>query len=447
MENSKAFKQPHKQRFTGNQLVLLNPDQKDSARSFATHARKIFGANVHSAHGETGSPMNVKEILKKPGAVVLPTLGVAIVNAPSKTMNTLMAGSAKNVIAATSYSEPERYVYAIQDVTEVKNYLRGFRDASDAILKKMELDANAEYSISESMEATRRRKKFYNDTNLLTWGLQATGVNKSPYTGQGVKLAILDTGIFARHADFAGRNMTSKSFVNGETIDDMQGHGTHTAGTAAGNINQQTGRRYGIAHNCDLYIGKVLNNNGEGTDGMVLAGIEWAINSGCRIISMSLGSIVEEGEAYSRVYERVAQRALSMNTIIIAAAGNESARPHTISPVGSPANCPSILAVAAVDNHYRVADFSCGQRNEDGGQVDIAGPGVAVYSSTISPDLYATWDGTSMATPHVSGIAALYAEKFPNATAHELWMLLTTNAKRLTLSSTDVGSGLVQAPN
>ncbi len=131
--------------------------------------------------------------------------------------------------------------------------------------------------------------------------------------------------------------------------------------------------------------------------------------------------------------------------MIIAAAGNESERQFgKIKPVGHPANCPSILAVAAIDEDLDIAYFSCGGLNLDGGQVDIAAPGVNIYSSWKGGK-YNTISGTSMATPFVAGVAALYLEANPKANASDIWMMLSQNALRLNLNSTDVGSGLVQA--
>jgi subtilisin family serine protease len=215
--------------------------------------------------------------------------------------------------------------------------------------------------------------------------------------------------------------------------------------------------RYGIAHKAEIFAGKVLSNQGFGADEGILAGIEWAITNGCQIISMSLGAPTRRGDTYSPVYEEVAKRALSQGTLIIAAAGNESDRPGFVSPVGRPANCPSILAVAALDNQLQIGSFSNSSINPNGGGIDIAGPGVNVYSTWstdpmtvpppdgLGPSRYQTISGTSMATPHVAGIAALYAEA-TGKRGLELWALLMQNAQRLPLPSVDVGIGLVQAP-
>lgn len=207
------------------------------------------------------------------------------------------------------------------------------------------------------------------------------------------------------------------------------------------------GPRYGVAHDAEIYAGKVLSNAGSGSDSQILGGINWAVQDKCVVISMSLGAGTRPGQSYSRVFEAVAARAQRAGTLIVAAAGNESNRPGEVNPVGHPANCPSIMAVAALDSALGVARFSNRGINPDGGQVDIAAPGVDVYSSYPLPTRYRRLNGTSMATPHVAGVAALFAEANPGARGAALGQLLTTRARRLTsLSSADVGAGLVQAP-
>jgi subtilisin family serine protease len=165
---------------------------------------------------------------------------------------------------------------------------------------------------------------------------------------------------------------------------------------------------------------------------------------------MSLGSDTTPGQSYSQIYETLAQRALQSGAIVIAAAGNASERPTKIQPVGHPANCPSIMAVAAVDARIQVASFSNGSINRDGGQIDIAAPGVDIYSSVPIPGRYDQYNGTSMATPHVAGIAALYIEaaqtKGETINGYILWTRLIQNALRLSISAADIGNGLVQAP-
>jgi subtilisin family serine protease len=138
---------------------------------------------------------------------------------------------------------------------------------------------------------------------------------------------------------------------------------------------------------------------------------------------------------------------MDMGTLIIAAAGNDSQRSHdTIKPVNHPGNCPNIMAVGALDNNSAIANFSCGGLNPDGGSVDIAGPGVEIYSSWKKPQEYAIISGTSMATPYVAGVAAMLWEAFPDASAREIWEKLTEGARNVGLPARDAGTGLVQAP-
>ncbi|WP_073075164.1 S8 family peptidase [Phormidesmis priestleyi] len=364
-------------------------------------------------------------------------LGVAVVAVDPTQLSSLNIASPDSPILAV---EPEQVLYALQDVTPEGaivsvsvDYLRGYRDAvttlSDSLISSDQSQAEAVI-----------------DESAVTWGLQATEVTQSKYSGAGIKVAVLDTGFDLTHPDFLGRNVTAKSFVEGQDVQDGNGHGTHCIGTACGSKTPGVLPLYGIAYNAEIYAGKVLSNEGSGTDSQILQGIEWAIANGCDIISMSLGAATQPGQSYSRIYEAIAKRALKRGTLIVAAAGNESNRSAgIIRPVGRPANCPSILAVAAIDVQLQVASFSTQGINPKGGQIDIAAPGVKVRSSWILPLHYRTISGTSMATPHVAGIAALHAEA-TGLRGQELWNLLAKSAQRLPLPSVDVGAGLVQAP-
>ena len=278
-----------------------------------------------------------------------------------------------------------------------------------------------------------------------TWGIRAVKAHESAYTGAGIKVAVLDTGFDMKHPDFKGRSLTAFSFVPDEAVDDLHGHGTHCIGIVCGSSGLRD-MRYGVAPEAQIYAGKVLNNGGRGAQAWILDGMTWAANNGCRVLSMSLGSKVLPGQSYDIAYERAAQFALSKGTLIVAAAGNDSRRSENqFSPVSSPADCPSILAVGAVDSTLEVADFSNRALNESG-LVDLAAPGVGIYSSWPMPARYRTLSGTSMATPHVAGVVALLCEKFPDATPAMIGQELIRTAGRLSSPAVDIGAGISLAP-
>ncbi|MEM9485131.1 MAG: S8 family serine peptidase [Cyanobacteria bacterium P01_F01_bin.116] len=420
---------------TGRYLVLL-PDEDlgagIQALSSATGIQGVARAADFEDHAFT------TEELDSPNASVFDDLGVAVVPLDPDQAQSVRASAAAhhNVLAI----QPERVVYAIDHAGLSADYLRGYRDAATHLYDQ------AEPQRGQAVASTHSGHHPDYKNGQTTWGLQATRVVDSPYSGLGIKVAVLDTGMDLDHPDFAGRKLHSRSFINGESVQDANGHGTHCIGTACGPKDSAELPRYGVAYNAEIYAGKVLDNRGSGSDSGILAGIEWAVNNGCAIVSMSLGAPTRPGDTFSPIYERIGERALKRGSLIIAAAGNESRRDNgQINPVGYPANAPSLMAVGALDSQLGMGFFSNGSINLDGGQVDIAAPGVEVHSSWPMPDRYKSINGTSMATPHVSGIAALYAEA-TGARGLELWAWLMRDAQRLGLPGTDVGIGLVQAP-
>jgi len=284
------------------------------------------------------------------------------------------------------------------------------------------------------------------DGACASWGLEATGVLASRYSGRGVRVAILDTGLDLQHPDFARRAIRSKSFVAGLAVHDRNGHGTCCAGIACGPDRPRRGARYGIAYGAEPYVAKVLDDDANGTDGNVIAGIDWAVRKGCSVISISLGTPVSEGGGYSRVYERIASRALASGAVLIAPAGNSSQRPDCISPVEHPANCPSVLAVGAVNQSLAPASFSNGRLDAGNHVVDVMAPGTAMRSCAPRPALYQVASGTSTAAPFVAGIAALLAEASPDARGAALRALILKCARRLPGLSRAAGVGVVRAP-
>lgn len=283
-----------------------------------------------------------------------------------------------------------------------------------------------------------------------TWGLQVTDVTKSSRSGMDIKLAVLDTGFNDAHPDFVGRHVIGKSFIPNEpTVTDLNGHGTHCIGTACGPKTARVGR-YGIAHNATIYAGKVMDGNGRGPEGGVLQGINWALENNCHVISLSLGRQLPLSMLYDEDYEEVGFIALRKGCLIVAAAGNDSARDvDFVAPVNSPANAPSIMAVAALTGKLRVADFSNAARPNRDPRVciDIAAPGTSILSAWKGDgEDYRFASGTSMATPHVAGIAALIAEAEPNPFRNDPFKTVLKYVRKLKVAKADVGAGLIIAP-
>jgi subtilisin family serine protease len=408
-------------RTTGRYIITFREDAVTEGLALLSDQAGITG--LANAADFPDSALDLSQ-LEAAGGAVFPTLGVAVVSIEEGGLSSIMtlAGEDSAILAI----EPESIFYAIEDGLSPE-YLQGYRDAVDNLYEK---------ATTKEVAGITPQKCFADDTEF-TWGLQATKVNKSLLNGSGIKVAVLDTGMDLLHPDFAGRSIVSKSFVPGQPVQDGHSHGTHCIGTACG-FKDLNGRRYGIANRSTIYVGKVLSNSGSGNGAWILAGMEWAIANGCRVISMSLGNTTPTP---SVAYEQVGKKALQNGCLIVAAAGNNGPN----GTVGQPANSPSIMAVGAINNCLAVAPFSATSGNSPGAKVDIAAPGVKTYSSVPMPKRYDAYNGTSMATPHVAGIAALSAQS-TGLKGAQLWQWLTSHAMPLPLPSARVGSGLVQAP-
>lgn len=244
--------------------------------------------------------------------------------------------------------------------------------------------------------------------------------------GQGVKVAVLDTGI---DTEATGLKLSGGiSFVPEEgTYDDANGHGTHVAGILAAQAN---GHGFaGVAPGADLYAVKVLNAAGQGSYSQVLAGIDWAMENGMDIVSMSF-----TGDTHSVVLEEAMQDAYQQGVLLVAAAGNEGAG-HG---VAYPAAFDAVVAVGAVDGENRVADFS-----NRGPELDLVAPGVDITGLSLNGEAV-TRSGTSMAVPQVAGVAALLLSRTPEATAQEIRQQLAESAIPLG-DPNEYGKGLVNA--
>ena len=415
--------------YTGRQVVVLAPKsgKANPARALAS----IAGfSNVTRSKDFEFQAVSMSEA-NDADATVFDELGVAVVSSDPDQRSALMAAAAEGDVVLSV--EPELIHHAL---TVTADYTRGYHDGVTDLYERLNGDTNG--SAASAVAPTPA------DNDQFTWGLQATRVSTSCRTGRGVRIAVLDTGFDVDHPDFAGRSVTTQSFIAGETVQDAHGHGTHCIGTSCGPAKPDGTRRYGVATAAEIFAGKVLSDSGSGSDQGILAGINWALANDCKIVSMSLGADLDQ---VSNLYETVGRRALDRGTLIVAAAGNNASRPGNPGFVGVPANSSSIMAIAALDPANRAARFSArsSTRTGDGGRIDLAAPGVNVFSSWPMSQRYHSISGTSMATPHVSGIAALWLEE-SGLTGRELWALLVQNARPLDIPSVDVGAGLAQAP-
>ena len=267
----------------------------------------------------------------------------------------------------------------------------------------------------------------------IPWGVARVGAPEAwPRTqGAGASVAVIDTGIDATHPDLAGQVAGGVNILDPQHPDnwkDDEGHGTHVSGTIA--AKGGPGGLAGVAPRAKLYAVKVLDKDGNGSYSDVIAGIEWAMNHGIKIANMSLGA-----EEDSEPLHRAVQAALAQGMIIVAAAGNNSGA------VGYPGAYPETIAVAASDSADKAAAFS-----SRGPQVAFIAPGVDIESTKLGGG-YTKMSGTSMASPHVSGLAALaYAEGA--TTPAELRAALESAARPITGLAPDVeGRGMVLAGN
>ncbi|WP_406423155.1 S8 family serine peptidase [Streptomyces sp. NBC_00873] len=272
------------------------------------------------------------------------------------------------------------------------------------------------------------------------------------YDGTGTKVAVLDTGVDPNHPDVAGRVKKTQNFTDDPDAVDHHGHGTHVASTIAGSGAASGGKYKGVAPGADLYIGKVLNNAGSGPQSGVIAGMEWAVAQGADVVSMSLGSEAPS-DGTDPISEAVNQLTASSGSLFVIAAGNTGPGKST---VGSPGAADAALTVGAVSKQDQLANFSSRGPLKDTFAVkpEITAPGVGIVAAraagtsmgTAVDANYTAASGTSMATPHVAGAAAILAQRHPDWTADRLKQVLVGTAKQGSYTAYQQGSGRVDVP-
>ncbi|MFC0627240.1 S8 family serine peptidase [Kribbella deserti] len=291
------------------------------------------------------------------------------------------------------------------------------------------------------------------NTDLSVAQIGAPAAWQRGLTGQGVKVAVLDTGIDTTHPDLAGQVVASANFSESADTVDRVGHGTHVAGTVAGTGAASDGKYRGVAPEADLLNGKVLDDTGFGSFAGIIAGMEWAVAQGADVVNLSLGS-QQPSDGTDDLSLAVNRLSTDTGTLFVVAAGNcFFPLPNSIS---SPAAADHALAVGNLQRDGKAAFDSCrGPRKGDHAlKPELSAPGSGIVAAKAAEgqigqpvgEHYTTLSGTSMATPHVAGTAALIAQAHPDWKADKLRARLISTADPQEGSSvTEQGAGRVDA--
>jgi serine protease AprX len=266
--------------------------------------------------------------------------------------------------------------------------------------------------------------------------------------GAGVRIAVVDTGVDPNHPDFTGRIAASADLV-GEGPVDENGHGTHCAGIALGAGTAGGGRFCGVAPGALLYSAKVLHRTGQGMMSDVMAGIEWAVEQGVQIISLSLGG-PGPSDGHDALSD-ICDAAVASGVVVVVAAGNEGPAGLT---VGSPGAARRVITVGASNDADKVATFSSrGPTADSRIKPDVVAPGSQICAPRAADTAIGTpvdaWytecSGTSMATPLVAGICALLLQQEPGLSPDEVKKRLMATAVDLGETPNAQGEGRVDA--
>ena len=267
----------------------------------------------------------------------------------------------------------------------------------------------------------------------IPWGVNRIDAERAwnVTRGAGIRVAVIDTGIDHMHHDLNPNFGGGVSFVPGESFTDVNGHGTHVAGTIGARHNGSG--VVGVAPNCKLYAVKVLDRYGRGNYSWIINGIIWCVRNRIDVINMSLG-----GPSPLQALKIACDYAYRNNVVVVAAAGNDGPKKDSVI---YPARYESVISVSAVDNAGNIAEFS-----SRGEEVDLCAPGVNILS-TRPGNRYGLSRGTSMASPHVAGTAALAisSHRFARASNIRDILLHTADDMGITGHDNEYGHGLVDA--
>lgn len=357
--------------------------------------------------------MSIDQVSSLGGKVIrqLPLINAVVVEFPD-----YVKDSEIYTLDAVDKVEEDKYIKWIEETSFNSNPLPTVESVIEKINK-------GEYNFSLETPAIYSEK-----ATELPWGVNKVNAPAAwDYTqGDGVKVAVIDTGIDYNHPDlkanyYGGYNVVKQ---NNDPLDD-QGHGTHVAGIIAA-VKDSKGV-VGVAPKAKLYSAKVLDSNGSGQYSWIIEGIQWAVDNKMQVINMSLG-----GPSGSDALKAAIEAAYKAGITIVCAAGNDSG------PVNYPAKYDKAIAVSASDINNKIASFS-----SRGPEIDFIAPGVSIYS-TYKGGVYKSLSGTSMASPHVAGLAAL-AISSGAKTPQEVKEALKKAASSIGLSANEEGNGFIDA--
>jgi serine protease AprX len=266
------------------------------------------------------------------------------------------------------------------------------------------------------------------------------------FEGEGVKVAVVDTGIDAEHPDLEGRILAAKDFTGtSPEAKDGHGHGTHVASTIAGSGAASGGKYIGVAPDAQLLVAKVLRDDGGGMTSQVMAGVDWAVQQGAHVVNLSLGAdgSCDGTDAMSTICDA----AVANGVVVCAAAGNAGPGAAT---VGSPGCARNVITVGATNDSDQVTSFSSRGPTKDGRvKPDVCFPGYGIVAArakgtrmgTPVDAFYTSANGTSMATPHASGAVALLLQAHPGITPAEVKERLMATAMNLGVDANTQGKG------
>ncbi|WP_207899246.1 S8 family peptidase [Amycolatopsis pittospori] len=302
--------------------------------------------------------------------------------------------------------------------------------------------------LNQGISQVRLDRKVRVALDKSTGQVGAPSAWSSEWTGKGTTVAVVDTGIDEKHPDLAGKTVASADFSGEGDVVDRHGHGTHCASIIAGTGAASGGRYKGVAPDAKLVVAKVFDASGEGDTAQVMAGIDWAVAQGAKIVNLSLGAGVSDGA--DPLSEQLDTLSAKSGTLFVVAAGNSGPGDRTVTTPGA---ATSALTVGAVGRDNSIAWFSSrGPRLRDAAvKPEITAPGVGIVAARAADtamgepvdDSYTAASGTSMATPHVAGAAAILLQQQPGLTWQKLKNTLVTTAKDVGLRWHEQGAGLL----